>query len=186
MQSLSLEMMKPVLNIVFSIFIFAIWITPEYCVGQEPIRYLKSLRGLKIKDITVIGVSKGKQRKAGKEKIHFASLKEYLPKSNKNINFSNPLILDKNDPILYYIQRLRDEAHRFAISSQRNKQKSLIKKSILSEIPSIGAKRKKILLMHFSSIKQISEAPLNELNKISGISLKSAEEIYNFFQSIKN
>ena len=146
----------------------------------------KVLKNLNIKDITVIGVSKGKQRKAGNEKIHFASLKEYLPKSNKNINFSNPLILDKNDPILYYIQRLRDEAHRFAISSQRNKQKSLIKKSILSEIPSIGAKRKKILLMHFSSIKQISEAPLNELNKISGISLKSAEEIYNFFQSIKN
>jgi excinuclease ABC subunit C len=146
----------------------------------------KVLKDINIKDTIVIGVSKGKQRNAGNEKIHFASLKEYLPKSNKNINFSNPLILDKNDPILYYIQRLRDEAHRFAISSQRNKQKSLIKKYILSDIPSIGAKRKKILLMHFSSIKHISEATLNELNKISGISLKSAEEIYNFFQSIKN
>ena len=146
----------------------------------------KVLKELNIEDITVIGVSKGKQRNAGNEKIHFARLKEYLPNNNKNINFGNPLILDNNDPILYYIQRLRDEAHRFAISSQRNKQKSLIKKSILNEIPSIGAKRKKILLMHFSSIKQISEAPLNELNKISGISLKSAEEIYNFFQSIKN
>ncbi len=146
----------------------------------------KVLKDLNIENITVIGISKGKQRNAGNEKIHFAPLEEYLPKTNKNINFSNPLILDKNDPILYYLQRLRDEAHRFAISSQRNKQKSLINKSILSEIPSIGAKRKKILLMHFSSIKHISEAPLNELNKISGISLKSAEEIYNFFQSIKN
>ncbi|MBT7076848.1 MAG: excinuclease ABC subunit UvrC [Pelagibacterales bacterium] len=146
----------------------------------------KVLKELNIENITVIGVSKGKQRNAGNEKIHFAPLKAYLPNSNKNINFRNPLILDKNDPILYYIQRLRDEAHRFAISSQRNKQKSLIKKSVLSEIPSIGAKRKKILLMHFSSIKHISEASLNELNKISGISLKSAKEIYNFFQNIKN
>ena len=146
----------------------------------------KVLKELNIEDITVIGVSKSKQRNAGNEKIHFARLKEYLPNNNKNINFGNPLILDNNDPILYYIQRLRDEAHRFAISSQRNKQKSLIKKSILNEIPSIGAKRKKILLMHFSSIKHISEASLNELNKISGISLKSAKEIYNFFQSIKN
>ena len=146
----------------------------------------KVLKELNIKDITVIGVSKGKQRNAGNEKIHFAPLKAYLPNSNKNINLKNPLILDKNDPILYYIQRLRDEAHRFAISSQRNKQKSLIKKSVLNEIPSIGAKRKKILLMHFSSIKHISEASLNELNKISGISLKSAKEIYNFFQNIKN
>ena len=146
----------------------------------------KVLKELNIKDITVIGVSKGKQRNAGNEKIHFAPLKAYLPNSNKNINYRNPLILDKNDPILYYIQRLRDEAHRFAISSQRNKQKSLIKKSVLSEIPSIGAKRKKILLMHFGSIKQISEASLNELNKISGISLNSAKEIYSFFQSVKN
>ena len=146
----------------------------------------KVLKALNIEDITVIGVSKSKQRNAGNEKIHFARLKEYLPNNNKNINFGNPLILDNNDPILYYIQRLRDEAHRFAISSQRNKQKSLIKKSILNEIPSIGAKRKKILLMHFSSIKHISEASLNELNKISGISLKSAKEIYNFFQNIKN
>ena len=146
----------------------------------------KVLKELNIKDITVIGVSKGKQRNAGNEKIHLAPLKAYLPNSNKNINFRNPIILDKNDPILYYIQRLRDEAHRFAISSQRNKQKSLIKKSVLNEIPSIGAKRKKILLMHFSSIKHISEASLNELNKISGISLRSAKEIYNFFQNIKN
>jgi excinuclease ABC subunit C len=146
----------------------------------------KVLKKLKIEDITVIGVSKGKQRNAGNEKIHFAPLKAYLPNSNKDINFTNPLILNKNDPILYYIQRLRDEAHRFAISSQRNKQKSLIKKSILSEIPSIGAKRKKILLMHFSSIKDIADAPVNELNKIGGISLHSAREIFNFFQSIKN
>jgi len=146
----------------------------------------KVLKELNIEDITVIGVSKSKQRNAGNEKIHFARLKEYLPNNNKNINFGNPLILDNNDPILYYIQRLRDEAHRFAISSQRNKQKSLIKKSILNEIPSIGAKRKKILLMHFSSINHISEASLNELNKISGISLRSAKEIYNFFQNIKN
>ena len=146
----------------------------------------KVLKEFNIKDITVIGVSKGKQRNAGNEKIHLAPLKAYLPNSNKNINFRNPIILDKNDPILYYIQRLRDEAHRFAISSQRNKQKSLIKKSVLSEIPTIGAKRKKILLMHFGSIKQISEASLNELNKISGISLNSAKEIYSFFQSVKN
>ena len=146
----------------------------------------KVLNKLKIYNMTVIGVAKGKQRNAGNEKIYFSPLKAYLPNTNKDIDFIAPLILDKNDPILYYIQRLRDESHRFAISSQRNKQKSLIKKSILSEIPSIGAKRKKILLMHFSSIKGISDAPINELNKIAGISLHSAKEIFNFFQSIKN
>ena len=146
----------------------------------------KVLESLNIKNIIVIGVSKGKDRNAGKEKIHFSLTEEYKPKKNKNIDFFKPLILNNNNPILYYIQRLRDEAHRFAISSQRNKQKSLVKKSLLSEIPGIGPKRKKSLMMYFGSVKYISEASLSELNKIKGISNNSAEEIINYFNSIKN
>jgi len=144
------------------------------------------LAKLKIKNLTVIGVSKGKERNAGNEKIHFSPIKEYLPINNNAINFLQPLILDKKDPILYYIQRLRDEAHRFAISSQRNKQRSLIKKSLLNEIPNIGPKRKKALLMKFTSVRHISEASLTELSKTNGISLNSAKVIFNFFHSLKN
>ena len=144
------------------------------------------LKKLKIKNLAVIGVSKGKERNAGNEKIHFSPIKEYRHTNNNDINFLQPLILDKKDPILYYIQRLRDEAHRFAISSQRNKQRSLIKKSLLSEIPNIGPKRKKALLMKFTSVRHISEAPLTELSKTNGISSNSAKVIFNFFQSLKN
>ena len=77
------------------------------------------LTNLNIKNIIVIGVSKGKDRNAGKEKIHFSNIPSYRPEEIENNSNFNPLILDKNNPVLYFIQRLRDEAHRFAVTSQR-------------------------------------------------------------------
>ncbi len=143
------------------------------------------LKKLEINNIIVIGVSKGKDRNAGNEKIHFSNIKSYMPEGIKNTTNLNPLILDRENPVLYFIQRLRDEAHRFAINSQRKKQLSKIKNSLLSEIPGIGPKKRKLLMMQFGSVKNISEAPLKDLEKTKGISLNLSKEIFNFFQSIK-
>jgi len=144
------------------------------------------LNSLKIKDVTVIGVSKGKDRNAGREKIHFSNIKSYMPELMQNSKQLNPLILDKNNPVLYFIQRLRDEAHRFAITSQRKKYLSKIKKSILSEIPGIGPKKRKSLMMQFGSVKNISEASLKDISSTKGINSNLSNEIFNFFNVEKN
>ncbi|MDG2001501.1 MAG: excinuclease ABC subunit UvrC [Alphaproteobacteria bacterium] len=143
------------------------------------------LNSLKIKDVTVIGVSKGKDRNAGREKIHFSNIKSYMPELVQNSKQLNPLILDKNNPVLYFIQRLRDEAHRFAITSQRKKYLSKIKKSILSDIPGIGPKKRKSLMMQFGSVKNISEASLKDLSSTKGINSNLSNEIFNFFNDEK-
>ena len=144
------------------------------------------LQKLNINNITVIGVSKGKERNAGKEKIHFSNIKSYMPKGIGNVPNFNPLILNKNNPVLYFIQRLRDEAHRFAITSQRKRHLSNVKKSILSEIPGIGPKKRKALMMQFGSVKSISEASLIALKQVRGISTDLSNEIVNYFKSTKN
>ena len=143
------------------------------------------LKKLSINNIIVIGVSKGKERNAGREKIYFSNIKTYRPKNIENIADFNPLILDKNNPVLYFIQRLRDEAHRFAITSQRKKHLSNLKKSILSEIPGIGPKKRKALMIQFGSVKGISEAPLIELQRVRGISSNLSQDIFNYLKSIK-
>jgi excinuclease ABC subunit C len=144
------------------------------------------LNSLEIRDVIVIGVSKGKDRNAGREKIHFSNIKQYIPKLIENSKQLNPLILDKNNPVLYFIQRLRDEAHRFAITSQRKKYLSKIKKSILSEIPGIGPKKRKSLMMQFGSVKNISEASLKDISSTKGINSNLSNEIFNFFNVEKN
>jgi len=144
------------------------------------------LQKLNIKNITVIGVSKGKERNSGNEKIHFSKIKSFIPAGIENNPNFNPLILDKNNPVLYFIQRLRDEAHRFAITSQRKKHLSNVKKSILSDIPGIGPKKRKALMMQFGSVKGISEARLEELKQVKGISSNLSNEIFNYFKSTKN
>ena len=144
------------------------------------------LNSLEIRDVIVIGVSKGKDRNAGREKIHFSNIKQYIPELIQNSKQLNPLILDKNNPVLYFIQRLRDEAHRFAITSQRKKYLSKIKKSILSEIPGIGPKKRKSLMMQFGSVKNISEASLKDLSSTKGINSNLSNEIFNFFNVEKN
>ncbi len=116
--------------------------------------------------ISLMSISKGKQRNAGKEIIHIL----------KNDN-----ILKPNDPLLFFIQRIRDEAHRFAITAHRHQRKKNVVKSLFYEIPGIGPKIKKYLMLHFGTIDKIKHASYDELNKVEGISNDLAKKIYDFF-----
>ncbi len=143
----------------------------------------KVLKKLLIKDVIVIGIAKGKKRNAGDEKIYFSTYKEYTPiKYLKNNLSKEPLVLKKNIPEMYYIQRLRDEAHRFAITAQRIKQKKALTTSILNDIEGIGPSRKKQLILHFGSTKNISEASISDLKKVKGISKINAIKIHSYFE----
>jgi excinuclease ABC subunit C len=119
-------------------------------------------------EITFVCISKGVDRNAGREKFHMLGRDSFT--------------LPHSDPAMYFLQILRDEAHRFAIGSHRNKRAKSVTKSTLDEIPSIGAKRKKILLNHFGSTDDIKSATLEELENVSGIDKKIAEIIYNYFR----
>ncbi len=123
---------------------------------------------LGINDISLAAIAKGSQRHAGREKI-------YLPERPE------PLILESNDPVLYFLQRLRDEAHRFAIGTHRAKRAKSMSLSILDEIPGIGARRKKALLHHFGSARSVSEAGCADLMGVDGISDAIANKIYDWF-----
>ena len=92
-----------------------------------------------------------------------------------------PFMLPHRDAVLYFIQRLRDEAHRFAIGTHRAKRSAQIAKSRLDEIPGIGAKRKKALLLHFGSVRTIERAGVEDLEKAPGISRTVAQKVYDFF-----
>ena len=128
---------------------------------------VRVLSEMNLEKIPVIGVSKGLERNAGKEELHF---------------FKQPSIrLRHNDPILFFIQRLRDEAHRFAIGVHRKKRTTLIKSNRLDEISGIGSKRKRALLAHFGSSKGVSVATLSDLKKVDGVSGSLAKVIYNYF-----
>ena len=124
---------------------------------------------LGIDDVGLLAVSKGPDRNAGREQFHMPGRQSF--------------ILPPRDPVLHYLQRLRDEAHRFAIGSHRVRRKKAISVSPLGEIAGIGAKRKKALLMHFGSAKAISEAGLADLEAVEGISKTVAEKIYSHFHS---
>ncbi len=127
------------------------------------------LEDLGIGDIKVVAVSKGPDRNAGRENFH---MKEKL-------NF----MLEPRDPVLYYIQRLRDEAHRFAIGSHRARRKKALGSSPLDEIAGIGPGRKKALLRQFGSAKAVSRAGLTDLESVKGISKSLAQIIYDHFHS---
>lgn len=92
-------------------------------------------------------------------------------------------MLEPRDPVLYFIQRLRDESHRFAIGTHRKKRAKDMGRNPLDEIPGIGAKRKKALLLHFGSAKAVARAGLSDLEGIDGISKAVAKKIYGFFHS---
>lgn len=117
-------------------------------------------------DVPFACIAKGPDRNSGREDF-------YIPEKP-------PFKLEKNNPLLYYLQRLRDEAHRFAIFSHRAKRAKSVTKSALDEIPGIGAKRKKALLNHFGSVRGIEQAGMEELAKVSGISKKVAQKIYDW------
>ena len=117
-------------------------------------------------DLPIIAIAKGKNRNAGVETIYH---------ENKEFKF------EKNDPLLFFIQRLRDEAHRFAISTHRAKRKKSLSKSLLDQIDGIGKQRKKSLLNHFGSARAVESASFEELKSVEGIEDNVAKKIYDYF-----
>ena len=132
----------------------------QYSVSREV------LNELGLHDLPILAVAKGKNRNAGEEKIYHEN-KEY--------------ILKKNDPLLFFIQRLRDEAHRFAISTHRAKRKRGLSKSLLDQIDGIGKQRKRSLLNHFGSARSVESASLEDLKSVEGIEESIAKKIYDYF-----
>ena len=132
----------------------------QYSVSKE------ILNELGLHDLPVLAIAKGKKRNAGEEKIYH---------KNKEFTFS------KNDPLLFLIQRLRDEAHRFAISTHRAKRKKNLRKSLLDQIQGIGRQRKRALLNHFGSARAVESASLDDLKSVEGIEDNIANKIYNYF-----
>ena len=118
-------------------------------------------------DVLVVGISKHEGRHAGREQFF--------------VEGKQPFQLPINDSTLHYLQRLRDEVHRFAIGAHRARRKNDISKSPLDQIAGIGAKRKKALLLHFGSAKDVASAGIEDLQKVEGVSRAMAEKIYGFF-----
>ena len=125
------------------------------------------LETLGVEDVPMVGVAKGVDRDHGKEEF-------YIP--GRSV-----FALQRNDPVLYFVQRMRDEAHRFAIGTHRAKRAKAISANPLDDIAGIGASRKRALLAHFGSAKAVSRANLADLKAVDGISAAIAEKIYDFF-----
>ena len=125
--------------------------------------------GLGLAGVALMAVAKGPDRDAGRETL-FMSDRE-------------PLKLEPRDPVLYFIQRLRDEAHRFVIGSHRKLRKKDIREAGLQEIPGIGPSRKRALLHHFGTLKEIERASIADLGKVPGVSAESARKIFEFFHA---
>ena len=128
---------------------------------------LEVLDELGIPDQPLVAIAKGPDRDAGRERFH-------VP---ERTSFTLPM----QDPVLYFMQRLRDEAHRFAIGSHRARRSKDIAKSVIDEIPGVGAKRKRALLNHFGSATSVARAGLSDLETVDGISHTVARRIYDYF-----
>jgi excinuclease ABC subunit C len=128
---------------------------------------LESLAELGIEDVAIAGVAKGPDRNAGRETF-------YLPGGRE---FTLPM----NHPALFHIQRLRDEAHRFAIGAHRQKRAKAMTSSPLDEVPGIGPARKKALLMHFGTARAIRNASLEDIRRAPGVSASTAQAVYDFY-----
>jgi excinuclease ABC subunit C len=120
-----------------------------------------------IHDVPVVGISKGPDRNAGREILHLPGGRETM--------------LPPNSPVLFHLQRLRDEAHRFAIGAHRQKRAKNMVSSPLDDVPGIGPNRKRALLMHFGTARAVKGAALQDLEKAPGISKAMARGIYDFF-----
>jgi excinuclease ABC subunit C len=129
------------------------------------------LAELGVGDVTLVGVAKGPDRNAGREHFHMKG--------------RAPFMLEPRDPVLYFIQRLRDEAHRFAIGTHRAKRSKAIGANPLDEIAGIGPTRKRALLAHFGSAKGVSRAGVEDLKAVGGISAEMAQRIYDHFHESK-
>ncbi|WP_135506714.1 excinuclease ABC subunit UvrC [Roseovarius aestuariivivens] len=125
------------------------------------------MRAMGVEDIAMVGVAKGIDRDAGREEFHRTG--------------QRPMALRHNDPVLYFIQRLRDEAHRFAIGTHRAKRAKAVSASPLDEIAGVGAARKRALLAHFGSAKAVSRANLADLKAVEGVSEALAQKVYDHF-----
>ncbi|HEX5665608.1 MAG TPA: helix-hairpin-helix domain-containing protein, partial [Hyphomicrobium sp.] len=121
-----------------------------------------------LEDIPLVGVAKGPDRDAGREHFHVPG----RPQS---------FMLEPRDPVLYFVQRLRDEAHRFAIGTHRAKRSKAISANPLDEIEGIGPSRRRALLNHFGSAKSVSKAGIEDLKAVEGISAEMAQKVYDFF-----
>ena len=122
---------------------------------------------LGIDSLRVVGIAKGPDRDAGRERFF--------------IRGREPFMLAPRDPVLYFVQRLRDEAHRFAIGAHRAKRKKAIGATPLDEVAGIGPARKRALLNHFGSAKAVARAGLADLKSVEGISAQMAQTIYDYF-----
>ncbi len=122
---------------------------------------------LGVADIPMVGVAKGEDRDAGKEEFY---------RTGKPV-----MALRHNDPVLYFIQRMRDEVHRFAIGTHRAKRSKAIGATPLDDVPGVGATRKRALLAHFGSAKAVARANLADLKAVNGVSANMAQTIYDFF-----
>ena len=127
------------------------------------------LEGLGLGRLALVAVAKGPDRDAGRETL-------FVPGRE-------PIKLEPRDAVLYFIQRLRDEAHRFVIGSHRKLRKKDIREAGLQEIPGIGPSRKRALLLHFGTLKEIERASLADLGKVPGVSAESARKIFEFFHT---
>jgi excinuclease ABC subunit C len=127
---------------------------------------------LGLTQVSLLAVAKGPERDAGRETL-------FMPDREA-------IKLEPRDPVLYFIQRMRDEAHRFVIGSHRKLRKKDIREAGLQEIPGIGPSRKRALLMHFGTLKEIERASIADLGKVPGVSAESARKIFEFFHAQAN
>jgi excinuclease ABC subunit C len=147
------------------------WATPDLVLidgGQGQLSAAHAvLDEMGLSDIKVAAIAKGPDRNAGRERIYLRG--------------AEPLILEPRDPVLYCLQKLRDEAHRFAVGAHRARRKKGISASPLDEVPGIGPSRKRALLQHFGSAKAVSRAGIADLTGVGGISAQMAKAIYDHF-----
>jgi excinuclease ABC subunit C len=129
----------------------------------------EALAEVGVDGVALVGIAKGRDRDAGRETF-------FLPGKP-------PLKLPPRDPALYFVQRLRDEAHRFAIGAHRAKRKREMAKGPLDEIPGIGPNRKRALLHHFGTVKAIERASYEDLVKTAGVNAATARAVYDFFHA---
>lgn len=136
--------------------------------GQGQVSAVRQIMDeLGVSDIPMVGVAKGLDRDAGKEEFH---------RTGKPV-----MALRHNDPVLYFIQRMRDEVHRFAIGTHRAKRSKAIGATPLDDVPGVGATRKRALLAHFGSAKAVARANLADLKAVDGVSANMAQVIYDYF-----
>jgi excinuclease ABC subunit C len=128
---------------------------------------VETLAALGITDVPVVAIAKGPERDAGRETF-------FVPGRA-------PFMLKPRDPVLYFVERLRDEAHRFAVGSHRTRRRKDIRDAGLQEIAGVGPTRKRALLQHFGTLKAIERASAADLAKVPGISAETARKIYDFF-----